>query len=356
MRHHLFAALLLSSWTAACATTPADSDDVPTSGDGKADGGDDGPSDAPSTCTGLRVPGDFATLASALTAASLRNADSTICLAAGSFAVATEYFAIPAGQGFDLRIVGAGRDATRLRNGINVLGSGWTRISIEGVNIDNAMGASLLNRASTSPIELRDSKLARQITLMPEGAIDVQLLVERSELGKIDDRCSLVVHAGDDFSPHSTANVVLRNSYLHGCVHTDGFYPRLPEDQPIHLEVVNNTFAGDGVSLRNGLDAVVANNLFTGATNWALMWPEGITSQIVVSHNAFWNNTVDFDGGAYPSVDDLFHCEIDASGPVPVLRSADSCDDMGDPYLAPSDDYFGNERTGRPDIGAVEAL
>ena len=296
-------------------------------------------------CVGSHVPGDYATIQGAIDALAATGTDSTICLAATQYAESTIYVRDSASHHKALKIIGESMARTTINAEVHVQ-AGWASVLIQGVHISvpNTRTA-LYSQGPDLTVKLVGTKLSGLTGIDAYQRQDLSL-----------DGCEIAADGGYGLSMFANVSGPLtarvENSYFHGGYavksSTNGY--------AIDLALINNTVkdAEVGVDLSGATTAVVANNIFTGATSYAMQWlaPAMITRE----NNALWNNVTNYgglasDGAGYLKTD----CLLETSGRVPTLRAGSPCLAAGDGAVGSTHDFYGAPRGASPDLGAVEA-
>ncbi len=297
-------------------------------------------------CVGSSVPGDYATIETAVNALAATGQDATICLGAVTYVEGVILIVDNGRHGKALRIVGESFDRSIINSELSV-GVGWGSVTLQGVGVSVA-GTALTSNFENGVLTVLASKL--------EGASGIQAN-QRQDL--VVDGSEIVSTTGVGVGLFRNGTGVplvarVQNSYFRS---TDGYPVRtfLLNNATIELTLLNNTIVGGriGLDLRGGTTALVANNIFTGTTSFAMYWESGAV--VTRGHNALWANQTNYsglasDGPGYVKTD----CLLDLAGRIPTLRPGSPCRNAADSLVATARDFYGAVR-GLPDIGAVEA-
>lgn len=308
-------------------------------------------------CVGTTVPGDYATLQSAVSALAGVDRDATICLTAPTY---NETVLIQTARPFSktLTIMGRGMDATTF-NGMIEFSSGWSELTMRGFSINtghlddtsvgfHALGLYGLSSNTTPKANLIAMKLAGYRGLHIAGSFDVSV-----------DGCdvrggSYAINISNNRTTPTSAQIV--NSYLHSSRTALGSAAG-PNSTNV-LRLINNLLddVDVGVYLTGRNNTTIVNNLLTGARGEMLWWD---TSSMVSSHhNALWNNVTNYAGSAVEGAATIkTDCQLDRMARIPTLRPSSPCRNAGSAAEAPLHDFWFSARTPNttpPDLGPVE--
>lgn len=301
-------------------------------------------------CVGATVPGDYATIQTAATALAAAGNDATICLATQTY-TATDILLDDTGDhGKTLRIMGQGMDRSKVM-GRFLIGSGWSKVIIQGVEITAPGGAAISNTAYVSPdVEIERSRLHGDTGIAASQQINLSI------------RSTVIDAPGSGIALlHNTTTVgpmVVRveNSLLSGTSGWAIVASNFIASGAITLSVIGSTFAdlSVGIHLEGGVIATISNNIFTGITGHALAWtaPDTVTH----TNSALWGNVNNYDGIASDGAGVVkADCLLTQASPVPGLGAGSPCRDAGDPAHPTTHDFYGVPRSSPQDIGAAEA-
>lgn len=295
-------------------------------------------------CAGTNVPGDYASLQTAIDALAAADADATICI--GEVVIAGEVTIRDTGNhNRSLTIQGLSPAKTRIDGNFRVE-PGWSTVMVKGLSVTSGINyPAFLSLARDTAVTVLASKITGR-----SGAE-----IRQTDRWLISDTDIMV---GSEYGVTAYANlndplfVRIENSYIHGAGTS---VSAVGAGQQVTLELVNNTILGAeiGCHLDGQTSALVANNLFSGLSVHALSWTS--TTTVVAHHNAFWDNTSNYDGLASDGPSTLkVDCML-GTGSVPTLGPSSPCKDAGDAAVAPPDDFYGVARGSNPDLGAVES-
>ncbi|NOU29088.1 MAG: hypothetical protein HOO96_14395 [Polyangiaceae bacterium] len=357
------------------------------------------------TCTGASVPGDYATLQSAVSA--LAPTGGTICLAPGDYA---EYVRVPLTvapmhivgvsaaktsiQHLELATHGSLRGVTVRQGAVLRLASPadypGTSLEIVGCRFtyDNAVDtygnradvpALLFAReyprnaataAAKAPVAIRGTRIDSETTgggIFLDGPSALDLALDGVDLSARYGTALAIAPYGTPYAPSALVSVALTSSFIHDSA--QGLASSAAG--PLALQVRNNTFLRvSGTALRvatpqspveyfsnlfveNGTAVDMARANVAGARE-----PENLQAPDVLGHghDLYFGNTTNFAGAAVLDAADL---KVDpllgaaTEGPPP-LRPGSPARGAGETRGAPAQDYWARARVGRNDIGAMQ--
>lgn len=302
-------------------------------------------------CTGTKVPGDYATVSSAVTALAATGADVTICL--GAIQAGTESVSITdvGAHNKALKIIATAPLQTTLLS-VSV-GAGFSEVTLVGfgttstVNVASAAKVTLrglkLSSSSGAALQLRGSSLTTPSTIVVDGC----------DIGTTG---ASAYNVYVDNSLTAPFNVSIKNSYIHGGaygVYLSGSNPSLG------LTIVNNTIDKTqyGLNLSGGTTAAAVsyvNNIIANSTMVGVTVGTGMTA-VTHSNNALYGNTTNYsgtavEGAAYVKVD----CQLDTATGVPQTKAGSPCRGVGKVEGAPAVDFWNASRGPKIDLGAVQ--
>lgn len=342
-------------------------------GDGNPDPTGDGSIDAPATpvtcggticvagqtcnagsctfgCAGASVPGDYATLQTAVDALAAVGNDATICIGSATLTESYVYVRDSANHGKTLKIIGESVDRSTISADIYVQ-SGWSSVTFKGVHISVPSNriAMRSNIGASSKLVIAASKLSGNTGLDISQPQEVSV-----------DGVEFVTSGGygvSTFTSSGTVAVKIENSYFRGTGYSVRTSNSTTNGGATNLTFIGNTVVGPsiGLYLDNATTATVANSMFTGTTSFAMQWPASVT--VTRHHNALWNNATNYggiasDGASYLKVD----CLLDMAPRIPSLEPGSPCRDAGDASAGSDHDFHGTARGTPPDLGAVESM
>ncbi|MBP9088342.1 MAG: right-handed parallel beta-helix repeat-containing protein [Kofleriaceae bacterium] len=308
------------------------------------------------SCVGTSVPGDYATLQSAVNALVGVDNDVTICLTASDYNETVQLTASRASNK-TLTIIGRGMDATTLQGSLE-FHNGWRQITLRGFNISspaNRNGSSALGlygytQSTTPSANLVAMKLSGDLGMYVSGKFNVSL-----------DGCD--VQAGHDaiYIINTTGNTIpinahITNSYIHNA---EVALSSSPGPTGTAMLSVINTLVADvqyGIALTSRTQTTLVNNLLTGASTEMLRW-DG-SSTVTSHHNALWNNVTNYAGAAVEGANTIkTDCLLDRLARIPTLKPGSPCRNAGSAAEAPLHDFWFSARMPSvtpPDIGPIE--
>lgn len=300
-------------------------------------------------CAGASVPGDYASLQTAVDALAAAGNDATICIGNATLTEAQVFIRDTANHGKTLSIIGESVDKSTISADLYVQ-QGWSTVLIKGVHVSVPTNRTAIRTSvgQNGKLQIVASRLTGNTGL------DISLPQEVSV-----DGVELVTSGGYGVSAYSssgTVTVKIENSYFRGT----GYSVRATNSSSgggTNLTFTGNTVIGPsvGLDLSNNTTATVANSLFTGTTSFAMTWPASVT--VTRHHNALWNNVTNYggiasDGASYLKLD----CMLDMTPRIPALRAGSPCRDAGDGATGSNHDFHGTARGAPPDLGAVESM
>jgi hypothetical protein len=295
-------------------------------------------------CSGATVPGDYATIQTAIDALAATGQDATICLGDATFNESYVYVRDQATHNKTLRIIGVSSDRSILNGQIYVM-TGWMKVRIEGVQIRRNGGTVLyVQGAVGSSLEVVGTKLS--------AGTGIEAYQRQSILI---DGCDIAVTTGYGISLLASSSgpldVRVQNSYLHG-----GYSVRTSTSSSyeVKLTFINNLVKGSevGTDLTGTTTAVIANNIFADVTGTALQWSSSTT--VDRHHNALFGNTTNYGGLASDGPNTLKADCMLGTGSIPTLGAGSPCRDAGDHAVAPMLDFYGATRGAMPDLGPID--
>jgi len=305
-------------------------------------------------CTGSHVPGDYATVQSAVNA--LSQAGGTICLGAQTYAEDVAF----QGAG-DLVFQGAGRGETIVRSIASAyLEAGYetpSTVTFSGLSIGSLAlwpGTNTVMTILASTLGGVNAPSGTSGLIVNYSANQAQIVLDGVDISATG-APAVMVGFGVSGPPDQQFSMV--NSYVH--------------DSPIGVRVVqawtgtggvitsfeNNTIEGNdaGFSLIGSQAAgtlALYNNLFVG-NGTAL---DDISLTVSQSNNAYYGNTTNFAENATDGANDVkTDPDLDTSTAPPGLLAGSPCKGAGTAAHAPSHDFFGRPRAGTVDIGGVQS-
>ncbi len=296
------------------------------------------------SCTGAHVPGDYATIQSALDALKQQQGPGTICLGAQTY---VEDISPGPVEGAKITIVGVSAETTHLKGSIDAIGD----FAIKGVTVENAGSSVIYNTSYLVSASFTASRLEVGVSFETSGTVafdGVDFAVPGS--GSM----VRVSGFGGVGGVNSAAALVVENSYFHGgggtCLDVEG----TGNDGFASVKVVNDTFDGctTATLVQTDQPILVANNIYAHSASVAL---DLVQATGTFENNAFFGNTTNYGGGAadaqgYVKAD----CLLDSNTP-PGLGDGSPCRKSGKSQDAPPNDYFAAARGSAPDIGAVQS-
>jgi hypothetical protein len=297
-------------------------------------------------CSGATVPGDYASIQSAIDALAATGQDATICLGEATFSETQVFVRDQAGHNKTLRIIGKAMDRSIIIAQVYVQ-AGWTKVHIQGVQVRPPSNGTAIQSAPSagSTLEVVGAKLSA--TNNGIDAYGKQTLLV--------DGCEIAVTNGYGVSLYANGPSPLaariQNSYLHG-----GYSVRSAtgSGSEVQLTFVNNLVKGSdyGLDISGSTTAVIANSIFANMTDTAMLW----TSPAMIDRhdNALFGNATNYGGIASDGPRTLkVDCML-GTGTIPKLATGSPCRDIADHNVAPMFDFYGAMRDAMPDLGPVE--
>ncbi len=301
-------------------------------------------------CTGTKVPGDYATITSAVTALAATGADATICLGAIQAGESVSISDVSA-RNKRLKIIATVPLQTTL--GSVTVGAGFSEVTLVGFGTSATMNVS-----GAAKVILRDLKLqsasgaALQIRTTSGVTTPSVITVDGCDIGS-STASGYGVYVDNTYT--SPLDVSVTNSYIHGGSY--GVY-QYGSGGTLSLKLVNNTIdkAQYGINLSGSGAATVAyvNNIISNSTMVGVTVGTGLTS-VTHSNNALFGNTTNFAGSAvegtgYVKTD----CQLELTTGVPQTKTGSPCRGVGKTDGAPAVDFWNASRGSKIDLGAVQ--
>jgi len=300
-------------------------------------------------CSGVNVPGDYATVQAAITG--LGSVGGTICLAAQTYSESLGIDNFPP-YGATLTIQGVSSSRTSI-TALLVEAYGSPSVTVRGVSF----GSLRVDTSDGYPV---GTEVNVSVTASKLGSFS---LTGKGSTANVTldgvDVSGMKLAMGDDGVKF---NLTVKNSYIHdasdyGLQATSTF--ETANGGTANIRLINDTFANNGTAIAIGpsyttsqlfLLAYVSNDLIVNNTL-------GIDGPLQgATNNALFGNTTNYSGGAttgsgYVTTDP----KLDPSTVPPGLLPSSPCRGAGDSTQAPPEDFWGRPRGGAPDIGAVQS-
>jgi hypothetical protein len=298
------------------------------------------------SCTGANVPGDYATLQSAVTALAAAGTDATICLKAQNTAESVSV-SDPGNHGKSLKIIGVSGDKSVL--GSVSVASGFSEVYLVGFGVTAGVNTA------AQKVVLRGMKIsstnygvqARALSSGPSSLVTI-------------DGCDITgganyydIYVDNTYSYPFTVQVV--NNYIHGGYY--GLYAYGAGSQ-LNLSIINNTIdaAKYGLYLAPSASSSVityTNNIISNNQQFAVHLNTGLTA--THTNNALYGNVNNYSGNAVDGTGYVkLDCNMNITTPVPETKPGSPCRAVGDMAKAPAADYWNAPRQIAADIGAVQ--
>ena len=289
-------------------------------------------------CQGSSVPGDYATVASALSALGSLGADATICLSGQAY---NESVSATFATGKALTIIGP---ASSRITGLNITG-GYSKVTLKGL----AIGTLSMNGAA--PVDVIGARLdTAQINAGQSGAV----LVDGCSLGAQGQNYGLYMSRS---SSSQAFNLTVQNSWIHNASSYGIYLYLYSAGSQATVTLANDTItanatgrytyvSGSTLALTYVND-LIAQNTGTGVNLTGVASPTH-------SNNVLFGNTTNYagtavDGTGYVKIDPMLDTDVP---PAPKVGSpARGAADVG---KASAKDFWGTPRGASADIGAVE--
>ena len=301
-------------------------------------------------CTGTKVPSDYATITSAVTALAATGADVTICLGA-----------IQAGESVSVSDVGAHNKALKIVATIPLqttlgsvsVSSGFSEVTLVGFGT-----SSTLNITGAAKVNLRGLKLqsasgaALQIRTTSGVTTPSSITVDGCDIGSTT-TSGYGVYVDSTYA--SPLDVSVTNSYIHGGSY--GVY-QYGSSGTLTMKLVNNTIdkATYGINLSgSGASAIsYVNNIISNSTMVGVTVGTSLTA-VTHSNNALFGNVTNFSGSAVEGAGYVkSDCQLDMTTGVPQTRAGSPCRGVGKTDGAPAVDFWNSSRGAKVDLGAVQ--
>ena len=301
-------------------------------------------------CAGASVPGDYATLQTAIDALAAVGQDATICIGSATLSETQVFVRDQGNHGKTLQIIGESVDRSTIASEVYVQ-TGWNRVTFKGVHVSVASNRIAMRAALGAGGKL--SVVASKLT----GSTGLDISQPQEVFVDGTDITTAGGYGVSAYLSFGQVTARIENSYIHGT----GYALRgstSTSGGTLTLQFVGNTVVGGGVGidLSGATTATVANSLFTGTTSFAMTWTS--TANVTRNNNALWNNATNYGGLASDGANYLkLDCMLDMAPRVPVLRTGSACRDAGEAAASSTmHDFHGTARGTPPDLGAVEGL
>ena len=286
-------------------------------------------------CVGTNVPGDYSSIANAITA--LGSNGGTICLAAQAY---SEIVNIPAApftiQGIsaqhtsveEMEIVGGNITLLGLTTELGVGPTSPGSLSVRAASLDGAPRTL----PALSFIAYTGAAVPFTVTL---DGVDLSTAANQNGIDAIISNNLLGL------------NVTVQNCYIHDTNYGVYFVGGAP------ITLINDTFVNNAVGMYIDVNASYFNNIITGSS---LAIDQSFTSNDVFGNNLLFGNSTNYAGMAgngpgYVKADPMF----DTSTSPPGLLAGSPARGAADPTHAPATDFWGRPRGTSVDIGAVQS-
>lgn len=295
-------------------------------------------------CTGVSVPGDYASIGAAVAALATTGNDATICVKAQQTAESFNVFD-SANHNKKLTIIGVSAERSVIAS--MYVSSGWGDVSIVGLGFTDTMDVRSPSKVTLRA--LRFDGAANPLSLRPPTGANANYVVEGCKITATN--AGLMLNA----SSAAPTTVTLLNNVFQGGNY--GFHETHGGTQ-FTLSLVNNTFLGNkyaiDLSTPTPANIAVFNNIVANATNWGMNVASGAT--YTHGNNAFFGNLTNYngvavDGPGYVKTDCLM--DTAATG-IPETKPGSPCRGAGDTTKAPTTDFWNAARGASVDIGAVQ--
>ena len=302
-------------------------------------------------CTGDHVPGDYATVAAAVSA--LSGKGGTICLGA---------------QAYD-ETVGVGTataPGTLVIQGVSPAQTTLTQLSVESgsaiptVVVKGLSLGSLFMFTGTAPVANDVSLSACKVggISVSAGSGDVTLSLDGVEVTATSTVAPILSFGTADDGVN--ARLSIQNSYIHdsGGIRVSANFA-WGVGLLLTTTMTNNTFVNNTTAVDDSSDPccgwaishAYSNNLFVDNGVGLSLATLG-----TVGNNAFYGNTTNYAGAAVDGPGTVKSDPmLDKSTAPPGLLSGSPCRGAGDASVAPTHDYWGRPRGSSVDIGAVQS-
>ena len=308
------------------------------------------------SCSGVAVPGDYPTLADAVSALGDSGSVVTICLGAGTFTGTTITG--------DLEIIGVSPWDTFVTGGLTVAFSSTSShtavTTLQAMTVED--GIEIPDTGTqTTEIELLD--------LVVENTAGDAIRIERNGYG--DPNVTLdgvdasagdaAVRIKDTGSVSDDPLVVtIANSWLHDSawgVYLTASSSKYPNSEValVHSTLTDNDVGVKLQASKADVSWTLVNNVITGSTTVGLTTSEGRTTALEQDSNAFYDNATNFDGDASATASTITADPmLDTAYEPPVPEAASPLVGAGASTSLTSTDFWGVSRASPPTVGAVE--
>jgi len=302
------------------------------------------------SCTGVTVPGDYASITSAVTAMS--STGGTICLGESTF---KETVSITGSK--PMTIIGASNDRSIVSR-IQVSGGAGTFV-LKGIGVTDGVQTDSTNLQLVG-VKLTPSLLSRHgVTVRSVNSTTFTVTVDGCDIAPTKGYSG--IYLTDSTYGQWTLNVW--NTWIHGAkAGVDIYHYVGPGTTPL-VKLVNDTFTENDTAIQTTRSSTsgTGNISLTYVNDLIVSNGVGINigSGTTFTHrnNALFGNTTNYAGAATPgtgyvTTDPLMN---EFSTP-PGLKPGSPCRGAADPLAAPEVDYWGITRSLKFDIGAVQTV
>ncbi len=301
-------------------------------------------------CTGVKVPGDYSTVGSAVTA--IVPTGGTICLGESTF---KETVSITGGKA--ITMIGTSSDRSIVSR-ITVSGAAAT-VVLKGIGVSDGMQIDNTNVTMVG-MKLTPSLLNRHgLVVRGLSATPFTVMVDGCDIAPTKGYSGISITD----SAYGSWTISVVNSWIHdGKVGIDLLH-NVPTTKTPPLKIINDTFTGNDTAIqttRTGIGGTGTVSL-TYVNDIIVKNTVGVninTGTVTFTHrnNAFFGNTTNYSGAASPGTDYVTTDPLlnELSSP-PSLKVGSPCRGAADPLIAPDTDFWGLTRTKKFDLGAVQS-
>jgi hypothetical protein len=281
----------------------------------------------------VKVPGDYASVQSALSALGPMQKDATICLSGQTYG---ESASLSYTSNKTMMIFGPSNAKI---TSLSVTGT-YSNVILKGF----AVGT--LSLSSPSPIHAMGMKLD---TVTVSGPQTGSVLIDGCNIGGTSSYGVQVYRSSSSSS--MPAQITIQNSWIHNAT-SYGVYLYAYTAGMTNVSLLNNTIQSNpnGIYCQSGVTLTYVNNIITGSTSTGVNLQ---SSNATFANNLLWGNQTNYsgyatDGAGYVKSDP----SLDSDSP-PSPQQGSPARGAGDMGRTPSKDYWGSVRSGA-DIGAVQ--
>lgn len=311
-------------------------------------------------CSGSQVPGDYASIQSAVTA--LANVGGTICIASGVYA---ETVTIAASK--PLILTGTSNSSVTIDGAVTINANGnGGGLTLKGMAIQK--GLNINDLPNSQPVQLQSLVLRNTAAGASAHALKINrtynsttVYVDGCDIAGSATTYGVAIVDSSASSSYPELMVKIRNSFIHDSARAiDASYNGSNWSksllQLLHVTVSDNTTGLWVTSASKTHQLQVFNSIFTEN---GVGIDANVDSNATVAYgaNAFYGNVTNYKTAAFPTVSDIYSDpELDWAASPPMPKSSSPLIGKASTANSWATDYWGKTRDSKPDIGCVEFL